>query len=116
MDLRKESLWVMCNGITGADYKIRNAFLEKGSDDLISSIIQGLAIQDGRLLQNLLETTDALLQLDEFYQLSRTEQSIALAFERNGGLDALEETQKHPNKTIYDMSVKILTTYFQPED
>ena len=44
MDLRKESLWVMCNGITGADYKIRNAFLEKGSDDLISSIIQGLAI------------------------------------------------------------------------
>jgi succinyl-CoA synthetase beta subunit len=53
-----------------------------------------------------------MLQLDEYFALNRTENSIALMFERNGGLDALEEVQKHPNKLIYDQSVKILTSYF----
>jgi len=55
-----------------------------------------------RLLSNLLESIDSLLKLDDFYGWKKTEHSVAFVFERNGGLDALEEVQKHPNKQIYD--------------
>ncbi len=64
----------------------------------------------------MLEATEALLLLDEYFGWKHSESSIALVFERNGGLDALEEAQKHPNKSIYDQAVRVLTTYFEQDN
>jgi hypothetical protein len=112
IDLRKESLWVFTNGITGCDMMVRKRFLEKYGDELIVSLLQGLYLQDVRLLSNLMEAIEALLQLDEFFDWKKTDNSIAYMIEKNSGLDALEELQKHPNKQIYDQAVALLTNYF----
>lgn len=64
----------------------------------------------------MIEAVDCLLQLDGFFGWKKTEKSVAHAFERNGGLDAVEELQKHPNKQIYDMSVNLLSAHFDLED
>ena len=37
-------------------------------------------------------------------------------FERNKGLDALDELQKNPNKTIYDQAQKLLTDHFEVDE
>ncbi len=60
-----------------------------------------------------MESIDCLLQLDAQNEWKRTEKSIAFKFEQNNGLDALEELQKNPNKSIYDQSVKILSDHFE---
>jgi hypothetical protein len=83
IDLRKESLWVFCNGISGVDMFARKKFLEKYGDELISSIVQGLYLQDTRLLSNLMEALEALLQLDEYFDWKKTDNSVAFMFERN---------------------------------
>jgi hypothetical protein len=83
---------------------------------MVSSIIRGYETNDKKLLANLLEATEELLKLDEFYGLRRSEGSVAFLFERNGALNALEELQKHPNNKIYDLCVHILTVYFEAEE
>lgn len=43
IDLRKESLWVICNSITGADFPLRKKILEKLAPELIPLLIAGLS-------------------------------------------------------------------------
>ena len=35
IDLRKESLWVICNAVTGADFQVRKLLFEKGQPELL---------------------------------------------------------------------------------
>jgi len=53
-----------------------------------------------------------LLQLDWYFGLKNTEDSVAYMVERNEGVVQLEEVQKHPNKNIYDMASEIMQKYF----
>ena len=112
LDLRKEAYWVVCNAVSGVDFEVRRRILTKGGDDLISSLVTGLFIQDTRLLMNVLEAFDSLLQLDWYFGLKNTEDSVAYMIERNEGVAQLEEVQKHPNKNIYDMVSEILQKHF----
>lgn len=56
---------------------------------------------------------DDLLALDLYFGYKGTNNAIALSFERAGGLDAIEEIQKHPSYEIYDMANKLLLKYFE---
>lgn len=55
------------------------------------------------------------MDLDELNRTKNTEESILLFFEREKGLDALEELQKNPNNNIYLRTIDILTKYFEEE-
>ena len=66
IDIRQEALWVLCNAITGADLELRQTILYKGGDELISSLVAALYIQDLRLLTNVLESIKDLLDLDGY--------------------------------------------------
>ena len=83
---------------------------------MISAIVQGCYMTDPKLLANILEAIDDIFQLDEYNSWKKTERSMAFMFERNSGLEALEELQKNPNKVIYDKAMKILTTHFELEE
>jgi hypothetical protein len=54
-------------------------------------------MQDLRLLKNILESMAEFLALDVLMGWSKTENSVAYHFEKAGGIDALEETQKCSN-------------------
>ena len=49
-----------------------------------------------------MEAIDDILKMDAYFNWKHTEKAMAHMFEVNKGLDALEELQKHPNKTIYE--------------
>lgn len=105
IDNKKEALWVICNSITGADPYLRTEIVTKGANEMISGMVKGCYCTDPRLLSNILEAIEEILNLDEFNSWKATEKSVAFMFEKNSGLDALEELQKNPNKDVYDKSM-----------
>ena len=44
------------------------------------------------------------------------EKSFAYKYEMEGGLDTLEELQKHPNITVFEEVDKLITKYFDEDD
>jgi hypothetical protein len=116
IDHRRESLFVLCNGVTGCDFILRKQILERGGNNLIATLIKGLYIQDPRILKNIIECLDSLLSLDTFYDWKHKDTSVAYMVEVNDGLNALDEVQKHPSRLIYDLAYKLLETHFQQED
>lgn len=76
--------------------------LEKSNGIILSCLATGCNFtQDARLLLNVLEAIEDFLALDNIMGWVRTDRSIAYNFERAGGLDALEEVQRHQNPQIY---------------
>jgi hypothetical protein len=63
-----------------------------------------------------LESIQEFLSLDEEMNWTKTENSMAYSFERAGGIDSLEEVQKHPNYELYKMANDILTKFFDQDD
>lgn len=49
-----------------------------------------------------MEAIDQILYLDNYHGWKNTEKSMSYMFERNKGIDALDELQKNPNKGIFD--------------
>lgn len=91
IDIRKESLYVMCNAITGSDLVIRGKIYEKTDGKILYTMIQASSLTELKLIFFVLDSIDELLKLDEWFRTKNTDQSVALKFERYGGLDALEE-------------------------
>jgi len=65
---------------------------------------------------NILETFECLIKLETVVHRNDPDFEIRRLIEFNGGLDALEELQKHPNKHIYDASSSLITKYFDLEE
>ena len=57
-----------------------------------------------------------MLKLDDYFGTRNTPNSIVTRFEQVGGIDALEEMQKHPNYDIYQLANKILSSNFESEN
>jgi len=83
IDIRKESLFVLCNAITGADFKVRTQIYEKTSGEVIKTLIKGCRIMETRLTRSCLEAIEELFRLDVTLGWSTTDQSILLQFERH---------------------------------
>jgi|LauGreDrversion4_2_1035121.scaffolds.fasta_scaffold1609528_2 hypothetical protein len=73
-------------------------------------------MQDLRLLKNILESMAEFLALDVLMGWTKTENSVAYHFEKAGGIDALEETQKCSNQEIYHMAAQLVQNYFELEN
>ena len=114
IDIRKEATFVMCNAVTGSDFKIRTEIYEKTSGGVLRSFLKALRINDFRLIINLLEGIEELLKLDEVLGTKNTDQAIAYALEQMDGLDTLDEVMKHPSMDVYNRCNEILTKYFDP--
>ena len=57
-------------------------------------------MNDANIVLEILQALEPILQLDAKYNL-QGQASMSYKFEQQGGLDKLEELQKHPNITIY---------------
>lgn len=53
-------------------------------------MIAGTNIHEPRLVENLIESFEKLIGLDNFYGFGKSERSVAYLFEKNGGLEAIE--------------------------
>lgn len=59
---------------------------------------------------------ESMLKLDDYFGTRNTKNSIVTMFENAGGIDALEEMQKHPNYEIYQLANRILASNFESVD
>lgn len=73
IDIRKEALYVMCNAVTGADFKLRWDIYNKTHAEILRSFAKGLRINDYRLIMNLLDAIEHLLRLDEEIHLRNSD-------------------------------------------
>ena len=112
IDIRKEATFVMCNAVTGADLKIRTEIYEKTHGEVLRSFLKALRINETRLMMNLLEGLENLLELDALLGMANTDSAVALAFERMDGLDILDDVMKHPSMDIYNRCNDLLNKYF----
>jgi len=113
IDVRKESLFVICNTITSSDLKTRAKLFEKTNGSVIKTMILASNLMDLRLILNVIESIECLLKLDDWYGWGQTDKSVALLFERYGGLDSLDELLKHPSMDVYNKCNEILLKYFE---
>lgn len=63
---------------------------------LISLLADGLKINDAQIILEILQALSVILELDASCGLKGPE-SFAYKYEVEGGLDRLEDLQKHPN-------------------
>jgi hypothetical protein len=65
IDARKESLWVLCNAITGCEDELKVSMLQISEYQILNVLVIGCRIQcEQRLIKNILEAIDAMLDLD----------------------------------------------------
>jgi importin subunit alpha-1 len=67
IDNRKEAVWVLVNAITGADAILKKKIFEHNGGIIVKILAQGLIFTDNRLLNNVLEALDELLNLDKVF-------------------------------------------------
>ena len=108
IDHRKEALWVICNSITGGDSIIKEKVLVYNNGEVIDILITGMKLYEARLIRNILEALEELFKLDKINGWVNKPTSVANTFNSKGGLDSLEELQKHPNMEIYRQASDIL--------
>lgn len=104
----------MCNAVTGADFKIRTEIYEKTGAEVLRGLLKGLRINEVRLIMNILDAVEQLLELDAVLGTANTDQAIALALERMEGLDIMDDVMKHPSMDVYNRCNDILRKYFEP--
>ena len=56
-----------------------------------------------------------MLKLDEERNWKHSEHAIAFLFERQGGIDALEEVQKHADYKVYQLGHGVLAKFFDQD-
>lgn len=94
---RNEALWAICNAVTGCESAVRVRMIEVTGGSVIAALVIGCRAENKELalFKNVIEAIDLMLSLDKERDWQRTEHAIAFLFERQGGIDALEEVQKH---------------------
>lgn len=111
IDLRKESLFVIINAVTGCDTKVLGQMYDKCHELLFSRILRALSFQDLKLQMSALDAIDSLLSLDAWYGTQGTEKSMFVVFEHCDGMGYLEETMKHPSMDLYNKCNDIINKY-----
>ncbi|XP_076802916.1 importin subunit alpha-1-like [Clavelina lepadiformis] len=107
---QKEACWAVTNFTSGASLE-QMVFLAQNR--VIEGLCKMLTIKDPKILQvcmdglsNMLVTAKKLGQLN----------AMCCVVEACGGVDALEDLQKHDNETVYNMSLHIIDNFFNDED
>jgi hypothetical protein len=113
LDFKKEALYVLSNAVTGADIKLRAEIYDKTEGNIFKGMIFALDINDARLLLGALDSLDDLIALDSWYGSEGTSYSLTAIFERNGGMDRLEEVMKNPNMDVYNRANRLMVKYFE---
>ncbi len=115
--IKNEGLWTICNAITGCDSNARIRIMEITGGTVLAVLVAGARPESKEfaLFKNVMEAVDMMLKLDLERGWQKTENAIAYLFEKTGGLDALEDAQKHADFQVYKLAHDILQAYFEQE-
>jgi len=112
-DVQKEAAWAISNIASGGtEHHIR--FLV--SQGAIIALCSMLKCNDAKMIMVVLDAMSNILKVGQKDANATEENQFAEMIEEHGGLDTLEELQRHENEEIYEKSVKILQDYFESEE
>jgi hypothetical protein len=105
IDIKKEAIWVITNSLTCCDSHTYWEILDSSKDFIIDGLINALHLTDEKLIGNVLETFERIL---EFHLEIDTQgyQNMCDILENKDILSRLERIQTLPNTKNYQMADK----------
>lgn len=112
-DIKKEAAWAISNATSGGTDEQLRYLVNQG---VIPPLCALFKCPDPKVILVALEGVENILRVGGRDAAKTGSNKFSEFVEECGGLDSLEELQKHQNEKIYDKVVKILTTYFDGEE
>lgn len=114
MTVKNEAVWALSNCTASASPDQFQLLVNKG---LIKALGSVLAVQDVRMLAVALEGLENTLSCGQKHFVNiEGENMFSIIMEQEGCLDDLEKLQQHPNHSIYDVSLRIISNFFSDEN
>jgi hypothetical protein len=111
-DIQKEAAWAISNATSGGkDHQIRY-LVQQGA---IGPLCDLFACSDPKIVMVAMEGIENILKVGK-QDAQGGDNKYAEWVEECGGLEHLDNLQKHDNEEIYEKAVKILKTYFDGEE
>eukprot|EP00466_Bigelowiella_natans_P004507 jgi/Bigna1/79921/fgenesh1_pg.66_\ len=111
-DVQKEATWAIANALSGGSKQQLDEIIGHAVIGPLCNILTGV---DARVI---IVALDALIKILEHGAKNSYDSTNRYAdeVESCGGLDKIEELQRHDNEDIYEKVVSIIKTYFETED
>jgi hypothetical protein len=112
-DVQKEAAWAISN-ITSGGTENHIRFLV--SQAAIPAMCGMLKCGDVKMIMVVLDALDNILKIGRKDAKVTEDNQYSDLVEECGGLDTLEDLQRHENEEIYEKSVRLLQEYFESEE
>mmetsp|Transcript_11535 Transcript_11535/g.27665 ORF Transcript_11535/g.27665 Transcript_11535/m.27665 type:complete len:523 (+) Transcript_11535:157-1725(+) len=112
-DIRKECAWAISNATSGGDDMQIKYLVDQGC---VPPLVNLLDKPDVRIVSVALEGIENILKCGQRNLNKEGANPFVSVVEMCGGVDRIEELQRHENHKIYDMAVKILENYFGADE
>jgi hypothetical protein len=113
-DIQKEAAWAISNATSGGSSKQNRFLVDQGA---LPALCNLFSCTDPKVVMVALEAIDNILKVGKADAAKGNSINQFCEFvEECGGLDALENLQRHDNEEIYDKSIRMLRDYFESEE
>lgn len=112
-DVQKEAAWAISNIASGGTDAHIRFMVGQGALNALCVILK---CDDVKLVMVILDALSNILKVGLKDAQGVDDNKFAEMIEEHGGLDTLEELQRHENEEVYEKSVKILQEYFESEE
>jgi len=113
-DLKKEAAWAIANAISGGSSQQLEFLVSHG---IIEPFAKLFSCHESKIVMLVMDAMERILEFGQKHnQMTGGENRCAEMLEECGGLDLIEDLQRHENEEIYDKAVNILKNYFESEE
>ena len=112
-DISCEALWALGNATQNKVPQQISYLIQIG---LFEVLIKTMKQADVKVVMVALEALKNILETGSIhFKDQEAKNQLAIQFEQEGGLDALERLQHHKNTRVYEIAIALLENYFQTE-
>jgi len=112
-DIQKEAAWAISNATCGGGAEHIRYLVEQGC---VSPLVNLLDRMDAKIVIVALEGLQNILKWGESSKDKEGNNPYSSVIELAGGVEKLEQLQRHENQKVYDSALSILEKYFEGEE
>ncbi len=111
--VRKEAAWALSNIATAGVAHHIDILVAEG---ILGPLAAVLVVDDARVVQVSLEAVEAILKQGKQYADAGRAEDFVGSFEEAGGVDALDDLQRHANEQIHTRATRLIEEFVGVED
>ena len=113
--VRREAAWVLTNALMKCNMDQLMFMMQYGLLECLCNLLEDT--RDAKKLEVAIEGLNNLLKKGkEISSQRRCENPFISEFESRGGLDKIQDLQKHENTEVYQAALKLLEAHYDLED